>query len=140
LVVRTGSYTGSQMNYPAGDYAYKQGHRTAITICPDYAFGWESCAGFARAFTDAGGTITGQLWSPLGTQDFSTYVSQLAASEADLVFATAVGGADGTNFIKAFVEFRVKDQKQLLVNCCTVDQGNLAALGDMALGIQSVFY
>lgn len=140
LVVRIGSYAGSQMNYPAGDYAYKQGHRSAITICPDYAFGWESCAGFARAFTDAGGTITDQLWSPLGTQDFSTYVSQLAASDADMVYAATAGGADGTNFIKAFVEFGVADTKPLLVNCCTVDQGNLQSLGDMALGIQSVSY
>lgn len=140
LVVRTGSYTGSQMNYAAGDWAYKQGHRTAITICPDYAFGWESCAGFARTFTDAGGEVTDQLWFPLGTQDFSTYVSQIAASGADMVYAATAGGADGTNFVKSFVEFGVKDQMPILTNCCTVDQANLTALGDMALGIHSVSY
>ena len=35
LVLRAG-YTSSQSNFPAGQWAYDQGHRNAVTICPDY--------------------------------------------------------------------------------------------------------
>ena len=74
-------YTSSQSNFPAGQWAYDEGHRNAVTICPDYAFGWESCGGFVSGFTDAGGTIGTQIWHPLGTQDFSTYVTQASAAQ-----------------------------------------------------------
>jgi branched-chain amino acid transport system substrate-binding protein len=57
LVLRVG-YTSSQSNFPAGQWAYDKGHRKAVTICPDYAFGWESCGGFVSAFVKAGGKIT----------------------------------------------------------------------------------
>ncbi len=40
-LLRTGSLAASQMTFPAGQYAYDEGHRTAATICVDYAFGWE---------------------------------------------------------------------------------------------------
>ena len=78
LVMRVG-YTSSQSNFPAGQWAYDEGHRSAVTICPDYGFGWESCGGFVSGFTGAGGTIEEQIWHPLGTQDFSTYVTQAQA-------------------------------------------------------------
>ena len=50
LVMRVG-YTSSQSNFPAGQWAYDQGHQNAVTICPDYGFGWESCGGFVSGFT-----------------------------------------------------------------------------------------
>lgn len=140
LVIRVGAYSGSQMNYAGGQWAYDEGHRTAITFCPDYAFGWESCGGFVRAFVEAGGTITEQLWYPLGTQDFSTYVSQVGNSSADIAFIATAGGADGPNFLKTFSEFGFKESKPLLANCCAVDQATLRAIGDLALDITSVSY
>lgn len=140
LVHRTGSYTGSQMNFAGGDWAYNQGHRTAITFCPDYAFGWESCGGFVRAFADAGGEIVDQLWYPLGTQDFSTYVSQIGSTDADIVFIATAGGADGPNFFRTYNDFGLLGEQPLLTNCCAIDQSTLRDVGDLALGITSVSY
>src|SRR5690606_14259425 len=77
-VLRVG-YAGSQTNFPAGQWAYDEGYRSAVTLCPDYAFGWESCGGFVSAFTEAGGEISEQIWHPLGTQDFSSYITQIQA-------------------------------------------------------------
>ena len=140
LMLRAGSYTGSQMNFPGGHWAYEQGHRTAVTLCPDYAFGWESCAGFVRAFVASGGKIKKQLWFPLGTQDFSTYVNQLGSAGADIAFVAAAGGADGPRFIKTFNDFGLKNKLPLLVNCCLVDQSTLRDVGPAAEGIHSVSY
>lgn len=140
LIMRAGSYTGSQMNFAGGEWAYDQGHKTAVTFCPDYAFGWESCGGFVRAFVDAGGEITDQLWYPLGTQDFSTYVSQIGSADADIVFIATAGGADGPNFFRTYSDFGLLGDQPLLTNCCAIDQSTLRDIGDMALDIASVSY
>jgi branched-chain amino acid transport system substrate-binding protein len=140
LMLRAGSYTGSQMNFPGGKWAYEEGYRKAVTLCPDYAFGWESCAGFVRAFTQAGGQIVKQLWFPLGTQDFSPYVTELGSAGADIAFVATAGGADGARFIKAFNTFGLKGKLPLLTNCCLVDQPTLRDAGPEAEGVYSVSY
>ena len=139
LVLRVG-YTSSQSNFPAGQWAYDQGHRRAVTICPDYAFGWESCGGFVSAFVKAGGEITKQVWHPLGTQDFSTYVSQARQANPDVVFVGSAGGPDAILLYKAWTGFGLKDKIPLIGNCCFADQVFLREVGDEALGLQSFTY
>ncbi len=139
LVLRVG-YTSSQSNFPAGQWAYEQGHRQAVTICPDYAFGWESCGGFVSAFVKAGGKITKQVWHPLGTQDFSTYVSQARQANPDVVFVGSAGGPDAILLYKAWTGFGLKDKIPLIGNCCFADQVFLREVGAEALGLQSFTY
>ena len=137
-ILRAG-YTSSQSNFPAGTWAYEEGHRTAVTLCPDYAFGWESCGGFVSAFTDAGGEITKQLWNPLGTQDFSTYVSQIQRLDPDIVFIGSAGGPDAILFYNAWQDFGAADIP-LVGNCCFADEVFLREVGDKAAGVQSFTY
>lgn len=140
LMIRAGSYTGSQMNFPGGQWAYDEGHRTAVTLCPDYAFGWESCAGFVRAFTEAGGEVVDQQWFPLGTQDFSTYVTELDNADADIAFIAAAGGADGAAIVRSLDDFGLIDEQPVLTNCCSMDQATLRDVGELAEGMHSVSY
>ena len=139
LVLRVG-YTSSQSNFLARQWAYEQGHREAVTICPDYAFGWESCGGFVSAFVKAGGKITKQVWHPLGTQDFSTYVSQARQANPDVVFVGSAGGPDAILLYKAWTGFGLKDKIPLIGNCCFADQVFLREVGDEALDLQSFTY
>jgi branched-chain amino acid transport system substrate-binding protein len=140
LVIRVGAMSGSQPNYVAGKWAYDQGYRKAITLCSDYAFGWENCGGFVRTFTEAGGEIVGQLWNPLGTPDFSPYATQIASSGADLAFIGSSGGSDGVNFLRAYEDFGLADQIDVLGNCCLLDQSTLSEMGEVAEGLKSVTY
>ncbi|WP_127129439.1 ABC transporter substrate-binding protein [Georgenia sp. SYP-B2076] len=140
LTLRSSAMTGSQMNFPAGDWAYKQGHRTAVTLCPDYAFGWESCGGFSRVFTESGGEVVERIWYPLGTQDFSTYITQIQNAGADIAFIGAAGGADGPNIFKTFNSFGLKGKQAVLTNCCVVDQSTLRTMGAEVEGVNSVSY
>jgi branched-chain amino acid transport system substrate-binding protein len=139
LVLRVG-YTSSQSNFPAGQWAYEHEHRRAVTICPDYAFGWESCGGFVSAFVKAGGKITKQVWHPLGTQDFSTYVAQARQANPDVVFVGSAGGPDAILLYKAWTGFGLKDKIPLIGNCCFADQVFLREVGDEALDLQSFTY
>jgi branched-chain amino acid transport system substrate-binding protein len=137
-ILRAG-YTSSQSNFPAGSWAYDTGHRTAVTICPDYAFGWESCGGFVSAFTAAGGEITEQLWNPLGTQDFSSYVSLIKRLNPDVVFVGSAGGPDAILFYNAWQDFGAGDIP-LVGNCCFADEVFLREVGATALGVNSFAY
>ncbi|HSE54173.1 MAG TPA: ABC transporter substrate-binding protein [Nocardioidaceae bacterium] len=137
-ILRVG-YTSSQSNFPAGEWAYKQGHRKAVTLCPDYAFGWESCGGFVSAFTAAGGEVVAQVWNPLGTQDFSTYVSQIKQLNPDVVFVGSAGGPDAILLHKAWTSFGL-EKTPIIGNCCFADEVFLREIGDAAVGINSLTY
>ena len=140
LTVRTGSMGGSQANYPGGEWAATDGgYKTAVTLCADYAFGWESCAGFVQGFTQNGGEVVEQIWFPNTTTDFSTYVSQIQAANADLVYVATAGGAPGPNFLNAYLGLG-QDPDKLLMNCCALDQGTLRTMGEQVVGIKSVSY
>ena len=138
FTVRSGSMSGSQANFPGGVWAAEQDHETAVTLCPDYAFGWESCAGFKQGFEQNGGEVTAQYWYPNGTSDFSTYVSQIQSAGADIAFIATAGGAPGPDFMRSFLGLGLKDTQPVLMNCCSIDQATLRAMGDEVLGFNSV--
>jgi branched-chain amino acid transport system substrate-binding protein len=139
LVLRLGATTSSQNSHPAGEWAYDQGHRTAVTICPDYAFGHESCGGFARTFKDAGGEVVASLWNPLGTQDFSSYMADIQAQNPDIVYVGQTGG-DAGRFVKAWSDFGLKDQLEFVGNSTITEQAVLRGMGPEALGLKSFSY
>ncbi|MDN3496256.1 ABC transporter substrate-binding protein [Planococcus sp. APC 4015] len=140
LTVRTGSMGGSQANYPGGEWAATEGgYDSVVTLCADYAFGWESCAGFVQGFAENGGEVVEQIWFPNSTTDFSTYVSQIQASGADLVYVATAGGAPGPNFLNAYLGLGL-DMDDLLLNCCAADQGTLRTMGDQIVGLKSISY
>lgn len=135
-VIRVAGWTSSQTTHPLGEWAYDQGYRRVVTLCTDYAFGHENCGGFVNTFTDAGGTVISQLWHPLGTQDFSTYVAQIREADPDAVFTQAVG-AEGPRFVQAWSDFGLKGEIPLLGAETTLDQSLLRGMGDEAVGLIS---
>lgn len=137
-VLRVG-YSSSQTNFPAGQWAFDQGHQTAVTICPDYAFGWESCGGFVSAFTEAGGEVVEQIWHPLGTQDFSSYVTQIQATAPDVVFVGSAGGSDAILLFGAWSDFGLAGTIPIVGNCCFADQVFLREVGTEAIGAVNSF-
>jgi len=137
-VVRLGGWTSSQTSQPFGQYAAEQGYKTAVTICNDYAFGYETCGGFVNTFTDHGGRILKQLWNPVGTPDFSAYMAQIKQASPDVVFAQQLS-ADSVRFIKAWHDFGLASGKTVLLGGETLtDQAALRSMGNSADGIVSV--
>lgn len=128
-VIRVAGWTSSQPNQPFGEWAYAQGYRKVMTICVDYAFGQESCGGFVRTFAGAkGGQIVKQLWNPIGTPDFSSYLSQVQGSGVDAVYAAQVG-ADSVRLVKQWNDFGLKGRVPLLGNEVLTDQSLLRNMG-----------
>jgi branched-chain amino acid transport system substrate-binding protein len=132
-VVRT-SFTSSQATHPLGDYAYKQLKlRRVATISMDYAFGWESNAGFQRVFEDNGGKVVQRIWTPLSVQDYSPYLASLK-KDIDGVYACHTGGLS-PRFIKTWSDVGLKDKVTLVGIGTLTDENILKNMGDEALGV-----
>lgn len=145
FTIRAGSMAATQNNYPAGEWAATDlGAKTALTICTDYSFGWESCAGFVQGFTQNGGEVIEQIWTPNGDPDYSAYVSTLVNSPADVIYFGSAGGLYGPNFLETYLGAG-GDIDKLLLNCCASDQATLVVaeqrgLADQIVGLKSVSY
>jgi branched-chain amino acid transport system substrate-binding protein len=68
-------------------------------ITPDYAFGHALEAGYKDVLAKIGGTIVGNDLTPLGTTDFSPYLTKVLAAKPD-VLIILVQGDDYTNCLK----------------------------------------
>jgi branched-chain amino acid transport system substrate-binding protein len=102
-----------QEEFPLGTYAYKNLHyKKAAVVCQDYAWGWQTCGGFEYAFEQAGGQIVKKIYPPLGTTDYSPYVTQIP-HDVDVVYATTVG-PDVPKFVKAYSDFGLMGQIPLI--------------------------
>ena len=136
-VIRVAGWSSSQPHHPFGQWAYDQGYRKVLTICSDYAFGQEVCGGFLRTFAgEKGGEVVKQLWDPVGTPDFSSYLSQIPGSGMDAVFALQVG-ADSVRFVRQWSDFGYKDKIPLIGGEVLLDQSLLRNMGPEAEGLIS---
>jgi branched-chain amino acid transport system substrate-binding protein len=136
-LVKVAGWTSSLTTHVAGVWAAEQGYKKVATIANSYAFGYENAGGFAQTFTEKGGKIVAQLWSPLGTTDYSPYISRLQAAQPDAVFVEMVG-ADAVHFLEQWSSFGLKNKIPLIANETTTDQSNIRSIApDVVDGITS---
>lgn len=136
-VLKVAGWSSSQVTHPMGEWAFKQAYKRGITIGNDYNFGHQNVGGFANTFTDDGGRIIKQIWNPLGTNDFSPYLSRIISLRPDVVFAAQVG-SDAVRFINQWQGFGLKGRIPLLGNPTLLKQSTLNHVGDEVLGLKAV--
>ena len=131
-IVRTG-WTTSQPTHAFADWVLKNTkYRKVVTIGMDYAFGYETVGGFQQVLEDGGGQIVQKLWTPLNTNDFAPFISQIKR-DADAVFALFLGRL-AIQFVKQYEEAGLKGKLPLLGGGTTTDESVLPQMGDEALG------
>lgn len=135
--IRAGGWQSSTPAQVAGDWAGQKGWKRAATLCNDYAFGYENCGGFVNTFTDHGGKVVKQLYAPLGTTDYSSYLAQIDPKSVDGVFVQSVG-ADAPRFIKAWNDLGLKGKVPMIANETTLEQSTLRTVkSDDPVGLES---
>ena len=82
-------------------------------IGADYAWGRESTESFKKAVEALGKRVPLSLYVPLGTKDYSPYISQLKTAGVDAVWS-AIPGRDGIAFMKQAGEFNLMPKTSLL--------------------------
>lgn len=111
----------------------------AVTLASDYAAGREYIGDFADTFQEQGGRISEQLWTPLGTSDFSPLISKLAAARPEFVYCF-LPGADAVRFLQQMKDYGAQGRIPLLGPGALFDQEDvIPAAGDAALGGTNTF-
>jgi ABC-type branched-subunit amino acid transport system substrate-binding protein len=93
---------GNQQVNPLVNYLTKKaGTKKIYVVASDFASGHVGAGQVAAQATADGATVVGTSYEPLGTTDFSSDISKIAASGADTVVDILVG-SDETAFYKQF--------------------------------------
>lgn len=79
----------------------------------DYVWGRDSSESFTRAIKAQGKDVVLALYPPMGTKDFSPYIAQLKASDAEAIWVAEVG-RDAIAFAKQAQEFGLTPSKRLI--------------------------
>jgi branched-chain amino acid transport system substrate-binding protein len=127
FVIKVAGWSSSQPTHAAGVWAYEQGYRKVATLANSYAFGYENAGGFAQTFVQKGGKIVDQIWSPLGTTDYTPYITKVQASAPDALFVCVVG-ADAVHFLQQWSQLGLKNKIPLIANETTTDQSNIRTI------------
>jgi branched-chain amino acid transport system substrate-binding protein len=121
-----------------GTYAAKKlGYKTAVVVASDFSYGHEVADGFKKGFTDAGGKVVQDVFAPLGTADFGSYLSRV--EDADVAFG-GFAGADAIKFVQQYQQFGVKKRMPLIGHGPLVTELVLKAIGDAAQDVGAGFY
>lgn len=89
-----------------------KGGKTWYFLTADYAFGKSLQAEAAKVVDAEGGKVLGQVYAPLASSDFSSYLLQAQASKAQ-VLGLANAGGDSVNSIKQATQFGITKTMKL---------------------------
>jgi branched-chain amino acid transport system substrate-binding protein len=98
----------------------------------DYAWGHNSIGVFKDEVKKAGKNFIGDIYAPIGTKDYSTYITKIRQSGADACFLV-LQGDDNNAFLSQAKQYRLGDKVQLLTEI--VDLNSIHAVGDAAIGL-----
>ncbi|MBI4788088.1 MAG: ABC transporter substrate-binding protein [Chloroflexi bacterium] len=128
------SFSSYQISYPLGEWVAKNVSKKVAICASNYGFGTESAADFKATFTAAGGTVMGNdVLPPLGTNDFSAFLPQLAATKAEAVYSF-FSGSDALNYVKQFEQFGLSKDMKIVGAGFLTETDVLPDQGKAALG------
>ena len=124
------SHQNDQIAEATGELLTRRGIKRVAVLAPNYQAGKEFLDAFERTYRD--GAIAERLIFKLGESDFQAEISKLRAlkPEAIVVFAP---GAMGIAFFRQWQTSGLRQDIKVF-SFYTIDESNLPAMGDAALG------
>ncbi len=134
-VVRV-SFTQWHSGLPMGQWAVKQGWKTAFTAVSDFIPGHDAEDAFTKGFTDAGGKIVGSIRFSPDTPDFPPVVQRIRDAKPDVAFVWVPAGAQATAMMKAINDLGVRQAGINIVSTQDlVPDEELPNMGDTPVGV-----
>lgn len=134
--VRTGT-TSSQPMFPLGSFCYTDlGYETGAIISYDNSYGWEIAGGFQQGFENEGGKIVYRIFVPVGTQDFSPYISQIPVDKVDFLFFN-LSGADSVRMTSQLADYGLAGELPIVAGATPCDEATLDQLNECCVGFYS---
>jgi branched-chain amino acid transport system substrate-binding protein len=132
--------TTPQVTMPLAQWVLKNGVKTAYTVFQDYGPGIDAGKAFTEAFIAGGGKVLGEVRVPVGNPDFTAYMQRVKDAKPDVMFVFVNVTSGGPQLLKAYRELGLdKLGVRVISTGGLVDESDLAAIGDVAIGIISAF-
>lgn len=126
------SYQNNQNAEVSGIIANEEGYENVFSLVPNYQAGRDNVEGFKQTFK---GTMSGEVFTPLGHQDFSAELARISTSSADAVFSFMPGGM-GVRLVNQFANAGLSDSMKFM-SVFTTDETTLPGQKDAAVGFLS---
>ncbi|UOA32782.1 Leucine-, isoleucine-, valine-, threonine-, and alanine-binding protein [Sulfitobacter sp. DSM 110093] len=123
------SYQNNQNAEISGMIANEEGFESVFTMVPNYQAGRDNIEGFKQTFE---GTVTDEVFTPLGHQDFSAELARISTSDADAVFTFMPGGM-GVRLVNQFANAGLSENTKFM-SVFTTDETTLPGQKDAAVG------
>jgi branched-chain amino acid transport system substrate-binding protein len=112
-----------------GKHVQDKGYKRVYLMAPNYQAGKDALAGFKRHYK---GEVIGEVYTAINQPDYSAELAQLRAAKPDALYTFHPGGM-GVNFVKQYTQAGLL-QEVPLFSAFTVEETNLKAIGDAAVG------
>lgn len=123
-----------QQLYPYGQWLHKaRKFKRAVVIASDYAAGRSQAKAFMAGFKDAGGMIVQEIYPPLGTQDFGSFLTRINPANADVAFAFTPG-ADQIRLFRQYDEYGLRAKLPMAGGTAQPDRLIMPSIGDVVVG------
>src|ERR1700689_4060416 len=124
-----------QLSTPMAHYIYDNLGKEIVTTASDYAGGRDVMAAFKGPYLELGGKVLTEIWPPLGTTDFSPYLTDIKSINPPVTY-DFMPGADAFRFVQQYSEFGLKE-KMPLTGFTMIDSQSTGSLGKAAVGVIS---
>jgi branched-chain amino acid transport system substrate-binding protein len=130
------SFTLWQQGYPLGQWAAKQGWKTAYTAVSDFIPGHDTEGAFTKGWTDAGLKVIGAVAMPTTNPDFAPFMQRIKDAKPDVAMIWPPAGEQSTSMLKAVRDLGLRQAGINIVSTQDlVPEEDLPNIGDVALGL-----
>jgi branched-chain amino acid transport system substrate-binding protein len=124
-----------QLSTPMANYVYDNLGKEIVLTASDYAGGHDVMNQFKGPYVAEGGKVLKEIWPPLGTTDFSAYLTDIKSINPPVTY-NFMPGADAARFVQQYSEFGLKE-KMPLTGLTMIDSQTGSAVGKAAVGVIS---
>jgi urea transport system substrate-binding protein len=129
-------YSGAQPNQqtlPALDWAFEEGYENIYLVGSDYVFPRTANLILRTHIEDRGGTVAGEDYAALGSQDFASIVAKIRAADPDIVFNT-INGDSNVAFFKELEAAGISIEDTPIISFSIAEQEAKAMGADLMAG------
>jgi len=135
------SMTLPQVTAPMAQWAYDNGIKNIYTLVADYGPGHDAEKQFKKTFTELGGTIVGEVRTPVKNPDFAPYLQRIKDLKPEAVFLFVPNGEQGVALAKGYKERGLEEAGiKALATGDVTDEDVIDAMGDAAIGMINSFH
>jgi branched-chain amino acid transport system substrate-binding protein len=123
-----------QLTQPMSEWMVKNAGREIVLTASDYAGGRDVLRSFRDAYVARGGKVLKEIYPPLGSADFSVYLTEIRSMNPPAVYGF-FPGTDSVRFVQQFAEQGLKGKIRLAGFAGLVDPATFEGQGKSALGV-----